>query len=219
VKATLEQFADLWRRLGARGKPEIYFDILRAQYEEPPRAYHTLDHVGWGLKRIGEIITDAVPSLGCGQIATVEYALWFHDAIMVFGRESTVDERRSADMAVAIGIEVGLEPAFLRQARRLIMATAHMNEPALEDEALLVDADLSILGAPAEAFRDYEHRVRIEWSHVDEAAFRAGRLKVLDRFANKRRIFTTPYAYNRWERMARFNIGQSMAKLKSGAWP
>lgn len=218
MKVTVEHLENLWKRLGAKGEASTYFDMLRAQYEEPPRAYHTLTHVGWGLKRIDEIAQHELRDFR--DLDAIEYAMWFHDAIMAFGREGSDDERRSADMAYNIGNEVGLPVAFLRQARRLILATDHMVEPEVPDEAILVDADLSILGADEAAFREYERRVRFEWSHVSDVEFREGRLKVLKRFQSKRRIFTTPYASQKWEVRARINIDKSMHVLATGRpWP
>jgi predicted metal-dependent HD superfamily phosphohydrolase len=94
-----------------------------------------------------------------------------------------------------------------------------MQDPKLVSEKILVDADLSILGADEPAFREYEARVRSEWWHVSDEDFRDGRLKVLDRFDKKPNIFSTRYARDRWEAKARLNIGTSMTKLRSGRWP
>ncbi len=189
MKATAEHFANFWRRLPTAASPDAIFEMLRAQYQEPPRAYHTLEHVGWGLKRIDEIAQHELNDFR--DLDAIEYAMWFHDAIMVFGRGGAGDEERSAELAVNVGTKAGLGVGFLRQVRRLIRATAHMADPEVPDEAVLVDADLSILG----------------------------RTKVLQRFDNKRRIFTTPYASQKWEERARINIGKSMHNLTTGRWP
>ncbi len=213
--------ADLWSRLptgghargrGAPGNPAVYFELLRAQYEEPPRAYHTLLHIEWGLKRIEEIC--ATLPLVPDDLAAVEFAMWFHDAVMRFDGSGDQDERDSAEMASDIGRELGLGMSFILSVRRLIMATAHLKDPIQADEKVLVDADLSILGADEAAFDEYERRVRFEWCHVGEKAFRAGRLKVLECFDAMPNIFSTPYGRERWETKARLNLMRSMAKLR-----
>lgn len=211
------RLAKLWKRTGAAGNSDVYFDLLSECYKEPPRAYHTLTHVEWGLKRIDEIAMNEPHEHD--ELPAIEFAMWFHDAVMRFGEGADLDEEASAHLASNIANEVGLCAEFILQVKRLIRATDHQYEPMRIDEMILVDADLSILGANEEAFRDYERRVRSEWGHVSDLEFMAGRLKVLDRFASKRRIFSTQYASNKWEWMARSNIERSMAKLKSGAWP
>lgn len=228
IEASLRAyFADLWARLpngstrgpGAFGDSGVYFEFLRAAYQEPPRAYHTLTHVWWGLTRIDEI-AQSTPAFEASSKSAIEFAMFYHDAVMSFGEGGESDEEESAHMASDVINDVGLTMGFMLNVQRLIRATDHMNEPQQLDEAILVDADLSILGANQEAFRDYELRVRKEWRHVSDSDFRAGRLKVLERFAKKSRIFTTDYGHRKWERMARFNIEQSMWKLQPGRlWP
>ncbi len=213
MKATLDQFAKLWGCIGAAGRPEVYFELLEECYERPPRAYHTLEHVGWGLQRIDEI-TEQHP-VGSESYFRICWAMWFHDCIMNFDEFRDLDERNSAVFSSDIGCEVGLPTAHLQNTRRLILATAHLEEPERLDEQILVDADLSILGADQSAFDIYEQLIRQEWAHVPDEVFKPARIAVLQRLQNQRRIFSTGYAFNRWERKARFNIAQSIARLGS----
>jgi predicted metal-dependent HD superfamily phosphohydrolase len=85
------------------------------------------------------------------------------------------------------------------------------------DEALLVDIDLSILGAAApSAFAAYEAGIRHEYRHYDDAAYRAGRLAVLRMFQAKPRIFATQYWRERLEAQARANLAAAIAALEEG---
>jgi len=207
------RFARLWQRLGAAGSADACFDLLRDHYSEPARAYHTLEHVWWGLRRVEEIAAHESPN---ADVAPLELAMWFHDAVMRFGRSAQSDEAASAGVAARLIEAAGLPETLRSQVERLILATAHSDQapPRAADEAILVDADLSILGADPEAFDEYERRIRREWSHVDDALFRAGRLQVLRRFVSSPRIFTTDYAHGRWELQARTNLERSIQKLE-----
>ena len=60
----------------------------------------------------------------------------------------------------------------------LIVATKHDAVPKDADAGLLVDIDLSILGADPERFDEYERQVRFEYQWVADDAFRAARKPV-----------------------------------------
>jgi predicted metal-dependent HD superfamily phosphohydrolase len=212
VKATFEQFEQLWREIDADGDPRLVFNWLAAQYQAAPRAYHTFEHVGWGLKRIDEIATETPVN-----VAPIKWAMWFHDCHMEFNERRDSDEFASAYFSNAFGYAAGMRAEFIDVTDDLIQCTAHMDPPQTLDRAVLIDADLSILGSSQSAFDEYERLVRLEWSHVPDDAFRAGRLAVLERFTNMRRIYHTPYGYNQWERRARFNLSQSIQKLKNAS--
>lgn len=93
------------------------------------------------------------------------------------------------------------------------MATVHLKPPVQKDEAILVDADLSILGTSPDDFAAYEANIRKEWAHVSDADFYRGREKVLQRFACMPRIFTTSTARGMWEDQAKRNISRSRALM------
>lgn len=209
------EFTDLWREVGAHGHAEWQFDLLKGRYSARPRAYHTLTHVRWGLRRVSEIAV--AEKLGPEAALRVLWAMWFHDAEMDFSGQGTLDESRSAELSGQVARAAGLPDDFRMATYRLIMATAHMHQPELLDEQVLVDADLSMLGASEPDFDNYERLVRQEWSHVPNETFRSGRLAVLQRFVDKPRIFTTAYGFERWERRARENLSRSMAALKACA--
>lgn len=211
------RFMGLWRRLGALGSGESCFQLLRAHYAEPPRAYHTLAHVWWGLQRIDEIVAHEPSAAELSP--AIELAMWFHDVVMRFGRASDSDEAASARLATELIEAAGLGTDLARRVERLILATAHQHgaTATASDEAILVDADLSILGANPAAFDAYEQHIRQEWSHVGDELFRAGRSHVLQQFVSRPRIFATDYAHQRWEQRARLNLERSLRNLQRAA--
>jgi len=203
----------LWRDLGAKGDPQAVYGSLHAAYSAPPRSYHTLTHVSWGLRRIDEIVRheeldDRI------NVSAVRWAMWFHDVSMTFGDGSADDEERSARKAFQEAKQAGLGTRFADTVLRLVLSTSHLAEKLSLDESVLVDADLSMLGSSQNDFDVYEERVRREWSQYDDQAFAAGRIQVLRRFLKKRRIFTTDYGRDKWEARAQSNLRRSVEKLK-----
>jgi predicted metal-dependent HD superfamily phosphohydrolase len=84
---------------------------------------------------------------------------------------------------------------------------------------VLVDADLSILGAPAEVYDRYAAAVRAEYAHVPADAWRAGRSAVLRSFLDRPAIFHTAAGRGRWEEAARANLGRERAALTPAPAP
>ena len=93
-----------------------------------------------------------------------------------------------------------------------MLATAG-HRPADADEAILVDADLAILGAPANEYTSYVAGVRAEYAHVTDDAWREGRSALLRGFLATPHLFTT--ATMRAERgaRARANMSAELAGL------
>jgi predicted metal-dependent HD superfamily phosphohydrolase len=213
MKATREQFEKLWTDLGCRGDALPVFADIEAAYSAGRRRYHTLEHIGWGLKRIDEMAADDA-TRGSKFFAEdwnlIRWAFWFHDYVL---DGSPRGEHESALQALRV-LHAGTgNVSFGARARRLIMATAHDRVPLEHDAACLCDADLSILGASEEAFDHYEQLVREEWAHVPEELFRPARCTIMKRFADRPWIFMTLYGRERWERPAMANLKRSLAKL------
>jgi len=207
------QFELLWRDLKAQGNPLHTFAGLAAAYSAPPRAYHTLEHVRWGLRRIDEIVRaeDLEQRI---DVQAARWAMWFHDSVMTFGEGSDEDEERSARYAYQEAKQAGLPTSFANKVLALVLSTSHLADKLTLIESVLVDADLSMLGAGENDFSIYEERVRQEWGQFDDGAFAAGRIAVLRRFLKKRRIFTTDYGRDKWEARAQNNLRRSIEKLK-----
>nr|WP_253945710.1 hypothetical protein [Nocardioides sp. zg-DK7169] len=154
------------------------------------------------LARAG-VVYDPVPVL---------LAAWFHDA--VYDGERDAEERSAAWAEDAL---VGLvEDQVRAEVARLVRLT-ETHDPADVDAngCALSDADLAILAAGAERYAAYAAAVRVEYAHLDDATFHAGRAQVLQGLAAKERLFRTPYARERWESAARANLEQELADLST----
>jgi predicted metal-dependent HD superfamily phosphohydrolase len=186
-----------------------WFTRLTAAYSAPDRFYHTLEHLAAMLRRLDDAETEATPSC--------LLAAWFHDA--VYDARGGDNEERSADLAADACREWRLDPAFTDEVRRLILLTR--THDAGDDDhvgALLIDADLAILGAPAEEYDRYARDIRQEYAWVPEEPYRAGRAQVLRRFLEREHIYRLPGSAER-ELQARANLQRELATLTASQTP
>ena len=163
-----------WNSLNASGDGSALMQRLASAYEEPHRKYHTIQHLSECLFLVENNLDLAVES------AEVEIALWFHDAI--YNVKASDNEARSADWAEASLREAGVGQERIDRIRQHILATRHAALPEGQDQMLLVDIDLSILGAPRPRFEEYETQVRAEYGWVPGFLFRRKRRDILAEF-------------------------------------
>ena len=194
------------------------FDALCARYREQHRRYHGLVHVLRVLRTIDELVAAAAPST-VGDPRALRVAAWFHDA--VYEPRSSTNEADSATLAEIELATLGWEPRRRLAVQSMILATA-THEPAATDDAvataILLDADLAVLAADPANYQAYVDGVRVEYAHVDDAAWRVGRAAVLRSFLDRATIFYTATMHVR-EATARANLTAELARWSSGASP
>ena len=137
-------------------------------------------------------------------------ALWFHDAIYQPKRNDNED--KSADWGAEVLARAGAPASVVDRFRGLVLATRHEAQPQSADARLLVDIDLSILGAEPARFDEYEAQVRKEYAHVPDLFFRMGRAKILKHFLARPAIYSTASFRDRFEARARTNLQRSLSK-------
>ena len=137
--------------------------------------------------------------------------LWFHDAI--YGVKRRDNEKKSADWARASALAAGTPAEACNRMHSLVMATRHKAVPRRTDAEILVDVDLSILGAAPERFDQYERQVREEYAWVPDFLFRRERKAILKEFLARPQIFSSTRFRDRYEPQARANIERSLERL------
>jgi len=95
----------------------------------------------------------------------------------------------------------------------LIMATCHAEDPQEATHQLVVDIDLSILGAEPARFDEYERQVREEYKWIPRFIYKKKRSELLKSFLDKPSIYATKIFHDECERQARENLKRSLAKL------
>lgn len=188
------------------------FDRLVAAHSEPHRHYHTLEHVAEMLKVVGRLERAATDP------AVVQLAVWFHDA--VYDPRAGDNEDRSARLAEEWLEQLAVRPEVIRRVAEMVRATAHLAGdagPPDPDTAVLLDADLAILGAAELRYARYAAGIRQEYAHVPDEAYRAGRAGVLERFLARPRIYHTEMMFIEGEAAARRNLMNELAGLGGSA--
>jgi predicted metal-dependent HD superfamily phosphohydrolase len=184
------------------------FDVLAAAYSSPDRHYHNLEHINEMFRvaaRIGSITDDTGP---------LHLAVWFHDA--VYDSRAKDNETRSAELAVDLLGPIGVPASVLDRVKQLVHTTAHQTRPQPvgdRDAAILLDADLAILGASVERYQRYAEAIRKEYAWVPEVEYRKGRAAVLEQFLARPRIFHTDLMFQEGEEPARANIRSELRGL------
>jgi len=194
-----------WQGIGARGTGDDLHQRLVGAWSEKHRHYHTLQHLRECLEHL-----DAV-RLQAHRPAEIAVALWFHDAVYDPRRED--NEARSAAWLRDCALEEGVSAATAQRLHGMVMATADHLPQGDADTQLLVDIDLSILGAEPARFRESNGQIRREYAHVPEPDWRTGRRRVLRGFLDRPRLYGTQRFHAMLEDRARENLAGELARL------
>jgi predicted metal-dependent HD superfamily phosphohydrolase len=207
----------LWLELGYQGSEAWLMQGLSqllARYREAHRHYHTVTHLAECLHTFEDIRQHLVHP------ACVGLALYAHD--VVYDPTRTDNEAASAAWCTALLQQGGIACPLIARIESLILATRHTaahpacpeaDRDTAMDTAFLLDIDLAILGSAPARFAGYEAQIRQEYRHAPEAAYRQGRLAVLQHFLAQPRCYHTDYFATRLEAAARHNLQQAIAAL------
>ena len=187
---------------------EIFTDIARA-YSSADRHYHNLTHILQVLQIIDQMRPHAENP------AALEFAAWFHD--IIYDSKAKDNEEKSAAYAINILTSLKITPSTIEQVAKIILATkTHQATENDIDNYILLDADLSILGASSSEYHIYNQAIRKEYSWLSEAEYRLGRIQVLQKFIKRERIYFTDQIFEAREIQARQNIQTEIESLLAG---
>lgn len=194
----------MWSGIGASAGGDPLYEKLVARYSEPHRHYHSRQHL---RECIQWLEAAPEPALHPGE---VEAALWFHDA--VYEPKQHDNEEQSASWARTALLQAGVPHASAARVEGLVLATKHTVLPVAPDEHLVVDIDLSILGATESRFAEYERQIRQEYAFLPEALFRKKRQAILRSFLDRSCIYSTAYFLSILEARARANLRRAVGE-------
>jgi len=208
VDASFDRWSALMRGWGFPSNRSSYNALVSA-YVEPERHYHTLRHLEACLKNLA-VCSDQVDNL-----YEVELSLWFHDAI--YKPLSNRNEEKSADWAGNFLEQNAARHDQISRVRKLILVTQHESEVETEDESLLVDIDLAILGSDPGVYDEFERQVRQEYRLVPFFFYRRKRRELLKSFLDRPRIYSNEPFFSRLEAQARSNLENAILQLSGQA--
>lgn len=199
---------DLIDTLGTDATRRLVIARTLARYGEAHRSYHGTAHV-LAVASLGAALCPTEPA---ADRDAVLWAALFHDAI--YDPRSTSNEADSAALAAEELRSAGVDAALVDEVVRLILLTCgHEVADGDRNGAVLIDADLAVLGGTAEEYGRYVDGVRREYSFVPDDAWRVGRGRVLTNLLAAPRLFTTETMKLR-ESSARSNMRAELTSLE-----
>ena len=198
-----------------QGCPEPVFYEAREAYRSPGRHYHTWDHVADCVEKLRDV--------PCESPRAAFLALVFHDAVYVAGR--TDNEEQSAVLALDVITEhaPSVPQGELDLIAQAIRATQSHRAPYEAPPAvrMVLDIDMSILGAAPAAYDAYRRAIEREWcpSVVTPLQFAAGRMVFLKQLVRRESIYATDYGRMRWQEAALGNISRELTRLRERRGP
>jgi predicted metal-dependent HD superfamily phosphohydrolase len=199
-----DRWDKVWQKLHAIAPQEVFEELIRA-YSSPERFYHNLSHIENCLSLLDQTTSLAVYP------EEVELAIWFHDA--VYDTRRNDNEQKSAEWAESVINQSGVRSDVVERISRCILVTRHNTEVTDKDAKLMVDIDLSILGAEPDDFWRYEENIRKEYAWVSEYLFKQKRVEILRGFLDRPHIYYHQQYREMFEEKARVNLKNAIVKL------
>ena len=201
------RFVSGWRSLTEAAGHGPCADLGRRlldAHQEPHRRYHGEAHIVFLLDEIDRragLIADCT---------LLGFAAFFHDA--VYEPLARDNEERSAEWARR-ELSALSEPRADAVAALIVKTKSHHAGDAAPDEALFLDMDFAILGAPRETYETYADNIRAEYAAVPEDQFRAGRAAFLKGVLAQPRMFRTDVYEAEFGDRARANLAWEIGRL------
>jgi predicted metal-dependent HD superfamily phosphohydrolase len=188
---------------------DLVFGLLVNVYTQPDRHYHNLDHINHLLT-----ILERFNQGKLRDPLAVFLAIWFHD--FVYDSQATDNEIQSAKAANKLLTNLGASIDLIVRVEQLILATqGHQISPEDFDQCIFLDADLAILGEDSVSYQAYAQSIRREYSWVSELDYKAGRIRVLESFVKRPKLYYTDLLFGELEAIARSNLDQEISFLKA----
>ena len=200
----LDFFRENWQNLLQQldlqiDSDNLFFANLIQEYSSSERYYHDLTHVRQLLKTVEEV------KQSINNYPAILLAVWFHDYI--YNPQAQDNELKSAEYAVEFLCKFNAAENLINLVEKIILST-YKHQPLIDDLDCMIflDADLSILGASTKKYRQYAFNIRREYKHLNDRNYYQGRIKVLENFLSRSKIYYTDYFFHKLERQARANI-------------
>ena len=140
----------------------------------------------------------------------MQLAIYYHDYVYSIWKKD--NEEQSALKAIQVLQDAGFNTDGIHRIDQLILCTKHHNGTS-NDENLLIDFDLTILGQSEEVYHDYAVKIRKEYAKIPGIMYRKGRKKVLQHFLDKPNIYQTTLFKSTYEKQARANLSNELKCL------
>ncbi|MFZ6658692.1 hypothetical protein [Undibacterium sp. TJN19] len=205
-----QQWSDLIQELaGSQKQSKEVWAIIERYYSEPHRSYHNLSHIQ-ALLRHAETVKGLVQ-----YYPALALSIWFHD--LVYDTRVNDNERKSSALAAQLLMHLEIDSNIILHVQQCILATARHEIPqrgtVAADLPLFLDLDMAIFGSAPDVYQQYSRAMRNEYRWLEAPLYRAGRIKVLKRFAEREHLFFHPAMAAQYDTQARANLAWEIKKL------
>ena len=169
------------------------WEEIAQRHSTEDRYYHTLQHLEHIYKELESI--KITPLLS--------FATFYHD--IVYDAKSNENEEQSALLAQKRLKQLTVPIKLIQKVSQLIIETK-THKASSPENAMFLDADLSILGSNTVNYQAYAQNVRNEYVIYDDITYFGGRKKVLKHFLEQKNIYKTSHFYEKYEKQARVNL-------------
>ena len=177
---------------------------VEKNYSKPDRHYHNLSHLNALFNEL-KLYKDKFSNWD-----VVIFAIVYHD--VVYNTLKSNNEEKSAEVAIRKLTEISFPENLINRCKQIILATKK-HERAEVETNLFTDADLSILGADRETYKEYAAKIRREYSIYPDLMYNPGRKKVLKHFLDMPNIYKTKEFSEKYEQKARTNMQAELDTL------
>jgi pantetheine-phosphate adenylyltransferase len=172
-----------------------------------------------GLTEIRVWARNTNPS--AAEVDTVRKAFWFHDAVYAHGDGAVSNEEASARLWLGSGLQSDLNDSsadLAQSVASLIRATDHFQAPSITHplKAVMLGADLAILGQGEGVYAQYMQAIRAEYAHVPLAQYQSSRSKALQHLHAKalaHALYPDVYFAQLYNAQAMANMAREIAAL------
>lgn len=194
-----------WQLGGGASQGDRLAQLLIAAYTQPQRHYHNLHHIQHLLTIVDRFAATLIDPV------SIYLAVWFHD--FVYDPQRSDNELQSAARARELLANIGSAQLIDRVSKLILATQAHQVAPEEPDRSIFLDADLAILGAAPRRYLAYARSIRQEYSWVGDTDYQRGRIRVLERFLERDRLFYTEPLFRQLEALARSNMHDEIIAL------
>ncbi len=192
---------------------EDWFHKLLQAYSAPNRHYHNLDHLVHGLSELK--VWGANCAASASDLRVLKLAFWFHD--FVYGGQQEISDEEASAQA---WLNSSLDVPHAELVAQLIRATDHFQEQQITHplKAILIGADLAILGQHATTYESYTNAIRMEYQHVPQPTYVQKRRQAmihLRDLAIAEKLFENEYFNKEYNEIAIENMSKEIACLTS----
>lgn len=188
--------------------------VLLGRWSDEHRHFHNLRHLAAVLHRVDQLAEEThEPDL-------VRLGAWYHGAVFSSekkvaeaaegGEQSTASANLARDELTALGVP---QRAADRVAALVNAIVRHAPDPADFDAAVLNDADLAMLAAEPQRYKEYKSAVRAEYAHIPTDVYLKARIRVIERLLARTSLFLSPMGAA-WEEPARQNLDMELHRLR-----